>query len=182
MAAFRSYPPHHTSSYQSCPCVVLLNTQINTSYLTFWHIPNKLTGSSSTLQFQARLTTSISCIAAFRLTSHYYPGLNPSTTITLNMGSIAENFDYRSLKELLKDTKADVLLPGDGQKYEDIIQRWSESCVKRAVRSKSRFSEFEPTTPPASPLLSTSMFEYLKLTCPVCSCSSPIHLRRLSNP
>jgi hypothetical protein len=51
------------------------------------------------------------------------------------MGSITEDFDYTSLKELLKDTKADVLLPDDGQKYEDIIQRWSESCVKRAVRS-----------------------------------------------
>lgn len=80
------------------------------------------------------------------------------------MGSIAENFDYTSLKELLKHTKADVLLPGDGQKYEDIIQRWSESCVKRAVRSKSRFSELEQTTPLAYPLLSTSMFECLKLT------------------
>ena len=49
------------------------------------------------------------------------------------MGYISEIFDYASLKELLKETKADVLLPGDGQKYEDIIQRWSESCVKRAV-------------------------------------------------
>lgn len=80
------------------------------------------------------------------------------------MGSIAESFDYASLKELLKHTKADVLLPGDGQRYEDIIQRWSESCVKRAVRSKSRFSELEQTTPLAYPLLSTSIFEYLKLT------------------
>ena len=50
------------------------------------------------------------------------------------MGSVTEKFDYKSLKELLKDTKADVLLPEDGQEYEDIIQRWSESCVKRAVR------------------------------------------------
>lgn len=61
------------------------------------------------------------------------------------MGSISEIFDYASLKELLKETKADVLLPGDGQKYEDIIQRWSESCVKRAsavvaVRSTSDVS------------------------------------------
>lgn len=55
------------------------------------------------------------------------------------MGSITENFDYKSLKELLKDTKADILTPDDGQKYEDIIQRWSESCVKRAV---CRFSFF----------------------------------------
>ena len=55
------------------------------------------------------------------------------------MGSVAENFDYTSLKELLKDTKADVLTPGDGQNYEDIIQRWSESCVKRAVRLASVF-------------------------------------------
>jgi hypothetical protein len=59
------------------------------------------------------------------------------------MGSITESFDYTLLKELLKDTKADVLLPDDGQKYEDIIQRWSESCVKRAVRSKSRFSKLD---------------------------------------
>lgn len=49
------------------------------------------------------------------------------------MGSISEGFDYASLKELLKDSKAEILLPSDGQKYEDIIQRWSESCVKRAV-------------------------------------------------
>ncbi|KAF2625992.1 FAD-binding domain-containing protein [Macroventuria anomochaeta] len=48
------------------------------------------------------------------------------------MGSTVESFDYTSLKELLKDTKAEVLTPGDGQEYEDIIQRWSESCVKRA--------------------------------------------------
>lgn len=50
------------------------------------------------------------------------------------MGYISETFDYVALKELLKDTKAEILLPGDGQNYEDIIQRWSESCVKRAVR------------------------------------------------
>ncbi|KAF1933956.1 FAD-binding domain-containing protein [Didymella exigua CBS 183.55] len=48
------------------------------------------------------------------------------------MGSISESFDYTSLKEILKDTKADVLVPDDGHKYENIIQRWSESCVKRA--------------------------------------------------
>ena len=80
------------------------------------------------------------------------------------MGSITENFDYKSLKELLKDTKADVLLPDDGQKYEDIIQRWSESCVKRAVRSKSRFSIIEQTIPPASPPQSTSISASHKLT------------------
>jgi hypothetical protein len=49
------------------------------------------------------------------------------------MGSNGKTFDYESLKELLKDTKATILTPGDGQEYEDIIQRWSESCVKRAV-------------------------------------------------
>ncbi|KAF9699012.1 hypothetical protein EKO04_002764 [Ascochyta lentis] len=48
------------------------------------------------------------------------------------MGSITGNFDYTSLKELLKDTTAEVFTPDDGQKYEDIIQRWSESCVRRA--------------------------------------------------
>ncbi|KAJ4333803.1 hypothetical protein N0V95_009341 [Ascochyta clinopodiicola] len=61
------------------------------------------------------------------------------------MGSIAESFDYKSLKELLKGTTAEVLTPEDGQKYEDIIQRWSESCVRRAsavvaVRSTSDVS------------------------------------------
>ncbi|KAF1365666.1 FAD-binding domain-containing protein [Lizonia empirigonia] len=48
------------------------------------------------------------------------------------MGSITRSFDYTSLKELLKDTKAEVLTPEDGQKYEDIIQRWSENCIRRA--------------------------------------------------
>ncbi|KZM20511.1 uncharacterized protein EKO05_0004522 [Ascochyta rabiei] len=61
------------------------------------------------------------------------------------MGSVAESFDYKSLKELLKGTTAEVLTPDDGQKYEDIIQRWSESCVRRAsavvaVRSTSDIS------------------------------------------
>lgn len=64
------------------------------------------------------------------------------------MGSVTETFDYTSLKELLKDTKADVLTPGDGQRYEDIIQRWSESCVKRAVCHASipsnRYKALEP--------------------------------------
>lgn len=49
------------------------------------------------------------------------------------MGSIAEPFDYASLKQILGDTTAEILVPGDGPKYEDIIQRWSESCVRRAV-------------------------------------------------
>ncbi|KAL1611741.1 hypothetical protein SLS59_000460 [Nothophoma quercina] len=57
------------------------------------------------------------------------------------MGSIGETFDYKSLKEILKGTKATVLNPGDGQDYEDIIQRWSESCsAVVAVRSTSDVS------------------------------------------
>jgi hypothetical protein len=48
------------------------------------------------------------------------------------MGS-ASTFDYVSLKELLKDTKAEVLLPSDGAKYEKSIERWGEQCIKRAV-------------------------------------------------
>ncbi|KAH4073222.1 hypothetical protein HBH70_010350 [Parastagonospora nodorum] len=47
------------------------------------------------------------------------------------MGS-ASTFDYASLKELLKDTKAEVLLPSDGAKYEKSIERWGEQCIKRA--------------------------------------------------
>ncbi|KAJ4323392.1 hypothetical protein N0V94_001864 [Neodidymelliopsis sp. IMI 364377] len=49
------------------------------------------------------------------------------------MGSITEPFDYASLKQILADTTAEVLIPGDGKSYEDIIQRWSESCVRRAA-------------------------------------------------
>jgi hypothetical protein len=52
------------------------------------------------------------------------------------MGS-ASTFDYASLKELLKDTNAEVLLPGDGAKYEKSIERWGEQCIKRAVRTTS---------------------------------------------
>ncbi|KAH7079307.1 hypothetical protein BKA63DRAFT_263438 [Paraphoma chrysanthemicola] len=47
------------------------------------------------------------------------------------MGS-ASTFDYSSLKNLLKDSKAEVLLPEDGAKYEKSIERWSEHCIKRA--------------------------------------------------
>jgi len=43
------------------------------------------------------------------------------------------NFKYSSLKELLKDTNAEVLLPNDGEAYEKSIERWSEHCIKRAV-------------------------------------------------
>ncbi|KAF2034465.1 FAD-binding domain-containing protein [Setomelanomma holmii] len=46
---------------------------------------------------------------------------------------LASTFDYASLKDLLKDTHAEVLLPGDGQKYEKSIERWSEHCIKRAA-------------------------------------------------
>ena len=49
------------------------------------------------------------------------------------MISASGNFDYPSLKELLKDTTAEVLLPGDGEEYEKSIERWSEHCIKRAV-------------------------------------------------
>jgi hypothetical protein len=52
------------------------------------------------------------------------------------MGS-ASPFDYASLEELLKDTNAEVLLPGDGAKYEKSIERWGEQCIKRAVRITS---------------------------------------------
>ena len=43
------------------------------------------------------------------------------------------SFDYPSLKQLLKETNAEVLLPGDGEAYEKSIERWSEHCIKRAV-------------------------------------------------
>jgi hypothetical protein len=43
------------------------------------------------------------------------------------------NFDYPSLKKLLENTTADVLLAGDGEEYEKSIERWSEHCIKRAV-------------------------------------------------
>ncbi|KAF1947174.1 FAD-binding domain-containing protein [Clathrospora elynae] len=49
------------------------------------------------------------------------------------MASGANSFDYSSLKELLKDTNAEVLLPGDGEVYEKSIERWSEHCIKRAA-------------------------------------------------
>jgi hypothetical protein len=37
------------------------------------------------------------------------------------------------LKEQLKSGNSEVLFPGDGEKYEDSIKRWSEHCEKRAV-------------------------------------------------
>jgi hypothetical protein len=49
------------------------------------------------------------------------------------MVSGSGKFDYPSLKELLKDTTAEVLLPGDGEEYEKSIERWSEHCIKQAV-------------------------------------------------
>jgi hypothetical protein len=52
------------------------------------------------------------------------------------MGSVS-TFDYASLKELLKDTNAEVLLPSDGSKYEKSIERWGEQCIKRAVSKAS---------------------------------------------
>jgi hypothetical protein len=56
-----------------------------------------------------------------------------------------DNFDYSSLKELLKDTNATVLLPTDGEEYEKSIERWSEHCIKRAV------SLLNALFPPVSP-------------------------------
>jgi hypothetical protein len=46
------------------------------------------------------------------------------------MVSMTGKFDYSSLKELLKGTTAEVLLPSDGEEYEKGIQRWSEHCTK----------------------------------------------------
>ncbi|CAO2657709.1 Nn.00g038350.m01.CDS01 [Neocucurbitaria sp. VM-36] len=43
------------------------------------------------------------------------------------------SFDYSSLKELLKETNAEMILPGDGEVYEKSIGRWSEHCIKRAA-------------------------------------------------
>jgi len=48
------------------------------------------------------------------------------------MGTVS-SFDYTLLKELLKDTDAEVLLPNNGAKYEKSIERWGEQCIKRAV-------------------------------------------------
>jgi hypothetical protein len=60
------------------------------------------------------------------------------------------NFKYGSLKELLKDTSAEVLLPSDGEEYEKSIRRWSEHCVKRAV--SLFFSFFLPCLHVKSPV------------------------------
>lgn len=49
------------------------------------------------------------------------------------IGKMGADFDFASLKLLLKGTTAEVLLPGDGEKYEKSIERWSEHCTKRAV-------------------------------------------------
>jgi FAD/FMN-containing dehydrogenase len=35
----------------------------------------------------------------------------------------------------LSSTGAEVLLPGDGEKYQESIKRWSDHCEKRAVYS-----------------------------------------------
>ncbi|KAH7405736.1 hypothetical protein DE146DRAFT_421969 [Phaeosphaeria sp. MPI-PUGE-AT-0046c] len=48
------------------------------------------------------------------------------------MGS-ASTFEYASLKELLKASNAEVLLPSDGTKYDKSIERWGEQCIKRAA-------------------------------------------------
>jgi hypothetical protein len=59
------------------------------------------------------------------------------------MGS-ASTFDYASLKDLLKETNAEVLLPSDGAKYEKSIERWSEQSIKRAVSASPRLSQSSP--------------------------------------
>lgn len=53
------------------------------------------------------------------------------------MGLGSRDFDYPSLKKLLDNTTAEVLFPDDGEEYEKSIERWSEHCIKRAVRSPS---------------------------------------------
>lgn len=55
----------------------------------------------------------------------------------MKMGLGSGDFDYPSLKKLLDNTTAEVLLPGDGEEYEKSIERWSEHCIKQAVRSPS---------------------------------------------
>jgi hypothetical protein len=55
----------------------------------------------------------------------------------MTLGKMGADFDFASLKLLLKGTGAEVLLPRDGEKYEKSIMRWSEHCIKRAVRDIS---------------------------------------------
>lgn len=40
---------------------------------------------------------------------------------------------YAELKQQLQGSKAEVLFPSDGPKYEESIKRWSDHCEKRAV-------------------------------------------------
>ncbi|KAF1964656.1 FAD-binding domain-containing protein [Bimuria novae-zelandiae CBS 107.79] len=58
------------------------------------------------------------------------------------MGSASVDI-YEELKAQLKDSKTEVLLPGDGQPYEESIKRWSEHCEKRAA------CVVKPTSPDA---------------------------------
>jgi hypothetical protein len=60
------------------------------------------------------------------------------------MGSMF-TFDYASLKDLLKDTNAEVLLPNDGLKYEKSIERWSEQSIKRAVSLETHLPGWRDT-------------------------------------
>ena len=50
------------------------------------------------------------------------------------MGSTPSDI-YEELKGALSSTGAEVLLPGDGEKYQESIKRWSDHCEKRAVYS-----------------------------------------------
>jgi len=52
------------------------------------------------------------------------------------------SFDYTSLRDLLKATNAEILLPNDGPKYEKSIERWSEQSIKRAVSSGDFRNQF----------------------------------------
>lgn len=56
---------------------------------------------------------------------------------SFNMGSATDV--YAILKKELESngSKAQVILPGDGEVYEQSIERWSDHCVKRAVRLPS---------------------------------------------
>lgn len=49
---------------------------------------------------------------------------------------------YAGLKEGLKGTKAEVILPSDGEVYGESIKRWSEHCEKKAVCSSHYFHPF----------------------------------------
>jgi hypothetical protein len=63
----------------------------------------------------------------------------------MTLGKMGIDFDFASLKLLLKGTTAEVLLPGDGEKYEKSVERWSEHCIKRAVSQSPKRYQFVST-------------------------------------